>query len=153
MAHEADAEVIWLAWRGLRELGLSDVRLWIGSVGLLFSLLNGFDLSESARAFIAGGVKELANGSTGVAELVARAEESDLVKSASGKIGQWTADRAGSEQAGENCARLGRRVGIWTHWQTNDRTDRGPAHTQSQRAERSRQNLRRHWSWSVHWPG
>ncbi len=99
--HEADAEVIWLAWHSLRELGLPDVRLWIGSVGLLFSLLNGFDLSESARAFVAGSVKELTDGSAGVADLVARAEEADLVRPAPGRRGQRTADRAGSEQAGE----------------------------------------------------
>ncbi len=97
----SDAEVIWLAWHGLKRLGLSNIELWIGSVGLLLSLLNGFELSESARAFVAGSVKELASGRIGVADLVARAEESDLVKSTAARPGERVFNRrAGREQAG-----------------------------------------------------
>ncbi len=96
--HESDAEVIWLAWHGLRELGLPDVRLWIGSVGLLFSLLSGFELSDTARAFVAGSVKGLANGSVTVPDLVAQAEESDLVRSNSNPTWQRSAVRAGGHQ-------------------------------------------------------
>ena len=98
---ESDAEVIWLAWHGLRGLGLADVRLWIGSIGLLFSFLNGFELSDTARAFVAGSVKELTSGSATVADLVAQAEESDLVRSTSNMPWQGTAGRAGGSQAGD----------------------------------------------------
>ena len=99
--HESDAEVIWLAWHGLKELGLRDVRLWIGSVGLLFNLLNRFELTDSARAFVAGSVKELTKGPVGVADLVAQAKDLDLVRPAASIPGQEMLGRVGGEQAGE----------------------------------------------------
>ena len=77
---EADAEIIYLAWSGLREVGLSDCRLRIGHLGLLHSLLSAHNLSEPAKLFIIGNVQDLKRGRTDVDTLRQRAEDVGLLR-------------------------------------------------------------------------
>lgn len=99
--NEPDSEVVWLAWRGLMELGLQNVRLRIGSVGLLLGLLNSFELSESARVFVSGSVGELTSGATEVARLVTRAEVAGLVKASTRSRGEALVSQDSMEMAGD----------------------------------------------------
>ena len=92
---DPDAEVIWLAWRGLREIGLPNVRLWIGSIGLLFRILDEFELSESARVFVVGSVNELTSHATDVPGLMGRAEELGLLRTGLGAEAEGALRTAG----------------------------------------------------------
>ena len=77
---EADSEIIYLAWSGLREVGLRDCRLRIGHLGLLHSLLSAHNLSEPAKLFIIGNVQDLKRGRTDVSALRQRAEDVGLLR-------------------------------------------------------------------------
>ena len=77
---EADAEIIYLAWSGLQEVGLRDCRLRIGHLGLLHSLLSAHNLSEPAKLFIISNVQDLKRGRTNVSALRQRAEDVGLLR-------------------------------------------------------------------------
>lgn len=57
---EADGEVIWLAWKTLRDLGVSGTALRIGHVGLILEMLARSGLPEAARAALVERLSEAA---------------------------------------------------------------------------------------------
>ncbi len=52
----ADGEIIAAAYALARQLGIEDVAIRIGHVGLIWEVLEGFNLSERARSFLANRV-------------------------------------------------------------------------------------------------
>ena len=59
---EADAEVMALAWTGLKRIGLKGHRLRIGHLGTIHAILGDYPLSEAAKLFIVGHVQDLKAG-------------------------------------------------------------------------------------------
>ena len=76
----ADAEVMHVALTGLSGLGLDGLRMRIGHVGLLSSLLGGYGLTDAATAFVVESVPALKHGKTDVAGLSERARQLDLIR-------------------------------------------------------------------------
>ncbi|MEE9198869.1 MAG: ATP phosphoribosyltransferase regulatory subunit [Dehalococcoidia bacterium] len=58
----ADAEVVSLAYKGVKEAGLTSYQLVLGHVGVILMLLQGLGLSDRARAFLASNIGELGRG-------------------------------------------------------------------------------------------
>ena len=81
---EADAEVLYLAWEGLKETGLRSYRMRVGHIGVLHELLSSYGLSEPAKLFIIGNVQALKSASTSVAKLMQQAKDTGLLKTARG---------------------------------------------------------------------
>ena len=71
----ADAELLALACKGLQRLNLPQPRVVIGHAGLLPSLLNGFQLPERVKMYVASHVELLREGSDGMAKLRQGLEE------------------------------------------------------------------------------
>ena len=76
----ADAEVISLAWEGLRRAGLERHLVRIGHLGVLRSILESRGLSEPARRFIVSNIQALKSGSEALRDLRAKAERVGLLK-------------------------------------------------------------------------
>jgi histidyl-tRNA synthetase len=76
----ADADVMRVALTGLREAGVEGVRLRIGHVGLLNTLLASYDLTHAASVFVVESVAALKQGTRDVAGLNRRARELDLIR-------------------------------------------------------------------------
>ncbi len=83
---EADAETVWLAWSGLRELGLKGCRVRLGHLGMLQDLISQCGLSDSANAFAVTNLHELKSGQTDITTLLKRAEEVGLLRSAANSV-------------------------------------------------------------------
>lgn len=98
---EADAEILYLAWMGLQQLGLRGFRLHLAHLGVVHSLLDSYGLSEAARHFVIGNIQAFKSGSTDVASLRRRAERLGLLRAGpeldSGDAVR-TMDRAGAEE-------------------------------------------------------
>ena len=77
---EADAEILWLAWAGLKELGLRGCRVRIGHLGVLSQLLSTFELSEPAKVFAIGNLQAMSDDSESVDGLMDRAGQTGLVR-------------------------------------------------------------------------
>ena len=60
---KADAEMMALAWTGLKRIGLDGHRLRIGHLGSIHGVLSDYSLSEAAKLFIVGHVQDLKEGS------------------------------------------------------------------------------------------
>ena len=58
----ADGEIIATAYDWARELGVVEVVVRVGHVGLIWEVLERFDLSERAKLFLANNVPAFANG-------------------------------------------------------------------------------------------
>ena len=71
---EADAEMLAVAWNGLRQIGLDGHRLRIGHLGAIHDLLDRYTLSEPAKLFAIGHLQELKDGSLDAVGLRQRAE-------------------------------------------------------------------------------
>ena len=82
----ADAEVIWLAWWGLAELGIADASLRIGHVGLILEMFERSGLPEAARSALVERLSEAASEDRGVAALETTLEQ----------LGEWLAADAES---------------------------------------------------------
>jgi histidyl-tRNA synthetase len=80
-APEGDGEVIAVALEGLAALGLSDVKVALGHVGLLRQVLGKYDLSRHATQFLVTSVDSL------------RAGKGEEVRAAAAKLG-FTGERA-----------------------------------------------------------
>ena len=76
---EADAEVLWLAWSGLAEVGVEGHRLRVGHVGVLHDLIRSYGLSEAAKLFIISNVQALKARGTDAASLVEQARAIGLL--------------------------------------------------------------------------
>ncbi|MBI4306579.1 MAG: ATP phosphoribosyltransferase regulatory subunit [Chloroflexi bacterium] len=61
-APRGDGEIMAMAWSGLVELGIASPRLTIGHVGLLWDLLQAFELSDRAQLFLVQSVGRLRAG-------------------------------------------------------------------------------------------
>ena len=61
----ADGEIVAAAYALAKRLGVEDVSIRIGHVGLIRDILGSFRLSERARLFLADSVSDLASGSEG----------------------------------------------------------------------------------------
>ena len=81
---EADAEVLALAWNGLRQIGLEGHRLRIGHLGSIHDLLDRYALSEPAKLFAIGHLQELKEGTLDAAGLRQRAEGVGLLSGGNG---------------------------------------------------------------------
>ena len=81
---EADAEVMALAWTGLKRIGLNGHRLRIGHLGSIHGILDGYALSEAARLFIVGRVQGLKDGSVDPSGLRRLAEGVGLLPGGNG---------------------------------------------------------------------
>ena len=81
---EADAEVLALAWNGLRQIGLGGHRLRIGHLGSIHDLLDRYTLSEPAKLFAIGHLQELKEGTLDAAGLRQRAEGVGLLLGGNG---------------------------------------------------------------------
>ena len=75
----ADAEVLWLAWSGLAEVGVEGHRLRVGHVGVLHDLIRSYGLSEAAKLFIISNVQALKARGTDAASLVEQARAIGLL--------------------------------------------------------------------------
>ena len=98
---EADAEVIRLAVDGLRHAGLDAVRLRVGHLGALHSVLSSFQLSEPARLFILGNVQTLKTGETDPTLLTERATDLGILGGSSGAAAQAALSEMTKEGAQE----------------------------------------------------
>lgn len=76
----ADAEVTWLAWAGLGELGLKGCQVKVGHLGVLHELLSGYSLSEPAKVFAISNVQALRGDERSVDSLLERAAEIGLLR-------------------------------------------------------------------------
>ena len=81
---EADAEMLAVAWNGLRQIGLEGHRLRIGHLGSIHDLLDRYALSELAKLFAIGRLQELKDGSLDAAGLRQRAEGVGLLSGSNG---------------------------------------------------------------------
>ena len=81
---DADAEMLAVAWNGLRRVGLEGQRLRIGHLGLIHDLLDRYTLSEPAKMFLIGRLQELKDGSLDAAGLRQRAEGTGLLSGSNG---------------------------------------------------------------------
>lgn len=77
---DADAEILHMAWQGLRRMGI-DARLTVGNMKILSSLLGAFELSERARTFILSNIAGLRAGSIEPNILSQRATEAGILDS------------------------------------------------------------------------
>lgn len=80
----ADAEIMALAWSGLRQIGLDGHTLRIGHLGSIHGILGGYALSEAARLFIVGHVQDLKDGRLDPAALRRQAEGVGLLPGENG---------------------------------------------------------------------
>ena len=76
---EADAEVLSLAWEGLDAVGIEDMRLRVGHVGLLLDVVRGCGLSETAAMFIIRNAPDLKSGDVDASGLTRRARDAGLL--------------------------------------------------------------------------
>ena len=72
---ESDAEVICLAWKTLRQLGIANPTLRIGHVGLILEMLRRSGLPESARAALVERLSEAAAEGRDIGALEAALEQ------------------------------------------------------------------------------
>ena len=71
----ADAEILSLSCAGLSSLGLTDLSLELGDLGVPYQLLNFLGLSDRATMFILGSLAELKAGQEGLARVRERAKQ------------------------------------------------------------------------------
>lgn len=95
----ADAEVVSLACRGLRKLGLERYQLVMGHVGANFRLLSGLGLSERVKSFLVGIMRELSRGRLDVEGARERLRERGLLGSESSLVGAIAGLDGGEHQA------------------------------------------------------
>lgn len=75
----ADGEIIAAAYNLAQRLGVRDVSIRIGHVGLIREILGRFNLSDRARLFLANNVSELAKGGDDVSSVEAEAKRLGLI--------------------------------------------------------------------------
>jgi histidyl-tRNA synthetase len=61
-APSADGEIIAMAIEGLEALGIADVKVVVGHVGVVLDALTEFNLSERAKLFLINSIPQLKNG-------------------------------------------------------------------------------------------
>ena len=77
----ADGEIIFAAYNLARRLGVDQVSIRVGHIGLIRELLSRFDLSERARMFLADSVTGLADGDDDSGSIEAEAVRLGLLTS------------------------------------------------------------------------
>ena len=77
----ADGEIIATAYEMAKSLGVEDVAIRIGHVGLIWEMLNRFNLSERAKLFLANHVSAFASCEDGGASIEAEAVRLGLMPS------------------------------------------------------------------------
>ena len=75
---EADAEIITMAWYGVKELGISGHRLHVGHLGAINDLLKEYGLSERAKDFLIASI-QLSAKEDGLSEVIGRGRELGLL--------------------------------------------------------------------------
>ncbi|MBI4233295.1 MAG: histidine--tRNA ligase family protein [Chloroflexi bacterium] len=78
---KADAEVVAAACRALATLGLNQITVVLGHVGLLHGLLRQFSLSERAQMFLMSSVAQLRAGAEGLRHVQGQGEALGLFRS------------------------------------------------------------------------
>ena len=78
---EADGEIIATAYEMAKRLGVRDVAIRIGHVGLIWEILGRFNLTERAKLFLANHVTAFANSEDGGASIEAEAVRLGLMPS------------------------------------------------------------------------
>ena len=96
---KADAEIISLALSGLETVGLQDIQIRVGHVGILQELLSSSDLTESAIAFVVANTQSLKSGASSVSNLMQRAAEVGIIEMDDSEFPN--PDRSDSEFSGE----------------------------------------------------
>ncbi len=76
---QADAEALTLACRGLAALGVSNIKLILGDLGVYNRLALQMSLSERARVFLLDNVSRLRNGADGLRDVSNRAAKYRLM--------------------------------------------------------------------------
>jgi histidyl-tRNA synthetase len=74
----ADAEIIALACRGLRAVGVDDYKVTIGHIGIVRALLNGLGLAERTANFLLWNMERLREGDDTIREQLAAAQDEEL---------------------------------------------------------------------------
>ncbi len=77
---EADAELVHLAWAGLKEVGVAGLQLRLGHLGVLNRLVEASGLSDRARRFVIGNVSAIKGGQTNNRSLIEQAEAVGLLR-------------------------------------------------------------------------
>lgn len=77
---QADSEILWLAWAGLKEMGLFGCELRIGHVGILHDLVRAYGLSEAAALFIVSNVQAMRAHQVNVNSLMQQAHDIGLIR-------------------------------------------------------------------------
>ncbi len=77
---DVDAEMIWLAWAGLKQLKLEGFRVRVGHIQVLHKILSTLGLSEAARLFIISNTQALGQGSEDVSSLMERARQVGILR-------------------------------------------------------------------------
>ena len=77
---EADVEVLALAWESLQNMGLRDLTMRIGNLGVFQDLLTSCGLSERAKLFAISNIQGLKSGESDPAGLVEQARELGLLR-------------------------------------------------------------------------
>ena len=97
---QADAEIVSLAYKGIKEIGLASHQLVLGHVGVILMLLEGLGLSDRAKAFLASSIEELDQGAEGLERVRERSSVLGLEGSAAeGQVSDIVTDDMGEEEA------------------------------------------------------
>jgi histidyl-tRNA synthetase len=94
---DTDAEMLSLAWEGLREMGVRRCQVNVGHIGVLHEILTDCGLSEPAKLFMIGNVQALKNGSTDTVTMTQQAEDIGLLKTGPQVASRQDMTRAGKE--------------------------------------------------------
>ncbi len=78
---EADGEIIYTAYQMTKQLGIRDIVIRIGHVGLIWEILANFDLSNRAKLFLANQVSKFASCDQDDATVETEAERLGLTQS------------------------------------------------------------------------
>ncbi|MDA1188674.1 MAG: HisS family protein [Chloroflexi bacterium] len=89
---DADAEIVSVAVSGLNAVGIANVAIRIGHLGILNSFLESFGLSPAANRLIIGSVKTLRDDETD--DLLQEARAAGLIRSANGASDSASPDPA-----------------------------------------------------------
>ncbi len=92
---QADAEILSLACQGVGAAGLSGARLVLGHVGAVSALLEGYGLSERARAFVVPRLRVLSQGGDAQERVLEEAEELGLLRGGGAPAPAEAANRSG----------------------------------------------------------
>ena len=106
---EADVEVLALAWESLQSMGLQDLTLRIGHLGVFQDLLTSCGLSERAKLFAISNIQDLKSGTSDPKGLVEQASDLGLLKNG-GDDGAPTAEYIQSVLSQAKSSPTGRRT-------------------------------------------